>query len=365
MQTSGPPCQLCAPWEGFRETRSDGDASRRPASAGRAERLGWCEDDDEVVRCPACGALWLHWTTRDGDTGTSHEALTRLARGEAVQRLLAVLARYPDQDKSAAERALDELLGPPPPLVELLPRARPGDGEALYQLARLGPAAAAARPALLPHAGQELVARVLGVGGAVAELAEAAARGSAAAVRGLGRTGAREAVPALIALLRDGLSEAVLARLPGIERWATPSQVAVSAAGALARLGAGEDALGEYVERGAISEAREAAALALGRLRATATLLRLLRSPDWTARWRAAQGLALAGVASPEVVDGLRQAALEPLYESPIARAEAFRTLIALGVDAAALEELLRAAAAHPAEAVRRSVASFRQDLPP
>ena len=276
--------------------------------------------NSHLRRCVACGAFYRHDRMRDTESGTAEERLRRTDDRTTIDLLLQALSILPRNPKTGTLQSLEDLLGPPE--VDR-PGIEAGEALAFYQAERLADPSLV--PLLAPFAHKELAARALLACGAIDVLVESE---TLAATHGLGRSGAPEAEPALRARLKH-------------ENW----QIRLSAAWGLGELGRGADAL-----RAAMTpdekwyQVREKAALALARVQDSRTLVDALRDEDWHNRWNTAEGIADVGLASPEVIDALKAALLDPRCGVPAPQLGALRALLSVGVPHDAVRELIEGA---------------------
>jgi HEAT repeat protein len=282
--------------------------------------IAWVYSDSHLRRCPTCKVHYRHDRSRDTDSGTSEETLTRTDDDTTIGLLLQALQLFPANPKAGVLASLEALLGPP-----VVDRGgiEAGDARALFQAERTADPALA--PLLAPHAHRELGARALAACGAIDVLAQS---GTPAATRGLGRSGRPEAEPHLRRLLKHS-------------DW----HVRQAAAWALGELGLGADALQEaMLPDEEWFQVRETAAEALARVQDSGALVSALSDEDWHNRWNTAKAIAQLGQASKEVIEALRTAAIDPRCAVPAPQVGAVKALLAVGVPAAEVRALLEQA---------------------
>ena len=326
-------CATCGDLVDCSQSNDDSTPTLPPAELRKLRALGTCFDFTELLLCAECGALFSHAHDRDQETGITDDSVRRLEGARAVTLLVYGLSWPSLEPKSEMLSALAARIGrvtPSTPLEDL----------ELCRAELMGASASDLIPELKKHVDQELGARALAAAGAFTFLQEEAVRGCRPAIRALGRSGPAEVAPPLVQVLLNS-SEGPARR---------------EAAQGLGRLGAGRNELYAVMTTVKDSFVTQPARDALALMGATELLLEGLKSPDWSIRWMAAEGLGSAGKRTPEIIAALERAVLTP-GGPPISRTTAFESLRRLGVPGERLDVVVRPGIDHADEDVRRSSA--------
>lgn len=320
-------CLTCGVLSDFSERLDDSERSMRPAAFDQLGVLGSSGDWASACQCPACDALFEWYRERDSDTGIRTQSITRREGDQAVGLILDTLEWPVVETRPALLKALSRWLVRPS--LDELHSTTTFDRVALGRVVVLGASAATLKARLEAHVKTELGARTLAAVGAFDLLEHAAREGVRSALRALARSGPPAVEATLVTVLHD-------------ER--DPS-ARVEAAAGLGRLGLAKDLLFSTMSTVQDTQVVEACRDALAAMKATGALLLGLEVSSWSVRRAAAEGLGLAGVNEPPILEALRQSVLRPRNATIVVTAS-FAALQQLGERNADLEALLRLAQA-------------------